>query len=309
MFTASGPTRVGQGTLVEQVRAATEVQGAIYIARQFPRDVEAARQRMLMACAQPELAEKALYSYPRGGETITGLTIDAAAELALAWGNIEYGLTELRRDDEFGQSESLAWAWDLETNVRISNTFIAPHARETKGGGSKRVSGHRDVYEVITNFGNRRMRAAVLKVLPRWYRIQAEDALNATLKKMVESVDVPFAQQLDTALADFKKRYGVTADQIEHKARKKLAEWNSDDLVKLRILWNTLDRGELRAEDAFPEAKVTAEEITASVPAVPAAETPRETYAHTAHHPDKYEPECPACKWESAQADRTAAAE
>ena len=296
---AKGPGRIGQGTAVEQARASTEVQGAIYIARQFPRDVEAARQRMLMACAQPELAEKAFYSYPRGGEEVTGLTIDAACELAVCWGNFEYGLTEMRRDDEYGQSESMAWSWDLETNVRTSNTFIAPHIREGKGGVGKRVTNARDVYEVITNYGNRRMRAAILKNLPRWYRIQAENAFRETLKRMVDGSEKPFAQQLAQALADFKDRYGVTADQLAHKAGKPLDKWTTNDLVQLRILWNSLDRGDVTAEEAFPDAKVTAEEILASAAPVATRESVGPD-GHILHDPDRWESGCPGCQSERA---------
>lgn len=298
------PERVGQGTVVEQARAATEVQGAIYIARQFPRDLERAQARMLKACEQPELAEKAFYSYPRAGETISGMTIDVACELAQCWGNVEYGLTELRRDDQFGQSETLAWAWDLETNVRISNTFIVPHFRDTKKG-SYRVKESRDIYEIVTNMGNRRMRAAIFKMLPRWYRIQAENALKATLRGMVNTDEKTLGQQIEDEVTAFLERYGITRAQLEHKAGRKLERWTPDDVVQLRILRGSLHRGDLRIEDAFPSAKVTADEITGTATADQAQPT---ALAHTGPHDESnYSPECEACQADSAEFDRRAA--
>lgn len=298
-----GAGRVGQATEVAKARAATEVQGAIYLARQFPRDHEQARQRMLMACAQPELADKAFFSYPRGDNTITGLTIHAACELAQAWGNVEYGLDELRRDDEYGQSETLAWAWDLETNVRISNTFIAPHMREA-GNTARRVKSMRDIYEVVTNQGNRRMRACILKMLPSWYTLQAEAALRETLRGKVDADNL--ASEIGEALAGFANRYSVGQQQLEHKAGKPVEKWNADDLVQLRILWDTLDRREITAAEAFPEAKVTAEEIRASgAPVAEEAGAP----AHTDHDPGALDSECPGCRYESAVADQKAQAE
>lgn len=258
--------RVGQGTAVEQARAATEVQGAIYIARQFPRDTEAARRRMLDACAQVELADKAFYSYPRGRETISGLTIDVACEIARCWGNLEYGLTEMRRDDEYGQSELLAFAWDLETNVRNASTFIVPHIRETRKG-NYRLTDSRDIYEINANQGNRRVRAAIFKLLPHWYVAQAEAALRATLLRQVEQNAKSLAEQIKDSVDSFLDRHGVTRGQLEHKAGRPVAKWTQEDVVQLRILSDSLSRGDLKVEDAFPSAKVTAAEVTGSAPA------------------------------------------
>lgn len=260
--TASGATadRRGQGTMVEQARAAAEVQAQVYLAREFPRDTAVAKKRMLEACAQTELAEAAFYSYPRGGETVSGLTIAAACELALIWGNIVFGLMELRRDDEYGQSEMQAYAWELETNARIASTFIVTHFRDTKKG-SYRLKDGRDIYEKNANEGNRRMRAAVLKVLPRWYVLAAERALAATLKRSVQDSDKPLPQQIQEAGSRLFRDYGITPPQIEEKFGRPLARWTADDLVQLRILGDSLDRREIRVDEAFPQAKVTAEEI------------------------------------------------
>lgn len=260
--TASGstPDRRGQGTMVEQARAASQVQAAVYLAREFPRSTETAKKRMLEACAQIELAEAAFYSYPRSGETVSGLTIVAACELVLIWSNVDFGLTEMRRDDEYGQSEMLAYAWDLETNVRHANTFVVPHLRETKRGTHK-LTDSRDIRELNTNIGNRSMRASILKVLPRWYVLAAERALAATLKRSVQDSDKPLPQQIRETGERLFRDYGLTAAQLEEKFARPLSRWTADDLVQLRILGDSLDRREIRVDEAFPQAKVTAEEI------------------------------------------------
>lgn len=267
--TTSGqtPDRRGQGTMVEQARAASQVQAAVYLAREFPRNAATAKARMLEACAQIELAEAAFYAYERSGNSISGLTITAACELALIWGNVDFGLTELRRDDEYGQSEMLAYAWDMETNVRIASTFIVTHVRDTRKG-SYRLKDGRDIYEKNTNEGNRRMRAAVLKVLPRWYVLAAERALQDTLKRSVSESGKPLPVQIRETGERLFRDYGLTAAQLEHKFSRPLAKWTTDDLVQLRILGDSLDRGEIRLEEAFPQAKVTADEIAAGSPAV-----------------------------------------
>jgi len=269
--TASGstPDRRGQGTMVEQARAATEVQLAYYMAKRFPRDPRAAERRMLEACTRIELAEAAFYSYEKGGKTVSDLTVHAACELALTWGNTDFGLAELRRDDEFGQSEMIAHACDLETNTRISSTFIVPHLR-TAGG--KRLNDPRDVYEINTNQGNRRMRAAVLKVLPRWYVDSARRALRETLRRAVEQSKKPLEQQIREAVDWFRGTFGINAGQLEQWAGRPVARWDADQLVSLRTLVHTLQRGEIRIDEVFPQAKVTEAEITGN--AAPAAAEP-----------------------------------
>ncbi len=290
----STPDRRGQGTMVEQARAAAEVQAQVYLAREFPRDIATAKKRMLEACAQSELAEAAFYSYPRGGETVSGLTIVAACELALIWGNIVFGLTEMRRDDEYGQSEMQAYAWELETNARIASTFIVTHFRDTKKG-SYRLKDGRDIYEKNANEGNRRMRAAVLKVLPRWYVLAAERALNETLKRSVQDSGKPLPVQIRETGSRLFRDYGITPPQIEHKFNRPLERWTAEDLVQLRILGDSLDRGEIRVDEAFPQAKVTPEEIQGgSPPAEP------EVHVH-GEDPALWDPNCMYCVEQAGQ--------
>lgn len=68
-------------------REAQEVQASVIMAKKFPRDQQAAFNRILQACARPSLAEEAEYAYPRGGETITGPTIRLLEVCAQNWGN------------------------------------------------------------------------------------------------------------------------------------------------------------------------------------------------------------------------------
>ena len=65
------PGRVGQGTAVEQSRAVAEVQAAVLIARQFPRNEAQAIARMRVACQQPELAQRAFFRFPRGSSMVS----------------------------------------------------------------------------------------------------------------------------------------------------------------------------------------------------------------------------------------------
>ncbi|MEU5838814.1 hypothetical protein ABZ820_34835 [Streptomyces diacarni] len=259
----AAPARVGQGTAVEQSRAAAEVQAAVVVAQQCPRNPAASIAEMEQVCTQQALAEKAFYSFRRAGSTITGPTVHLARELARCWGNLQYGLVELRRDDEYGESEMQAFAWDVQTNSRVSNTFIVPHRRDKKKGeGSEKLTELRDIYENNTSNGSRRVREAIFSVLPGWFVDRAVQTCRATLNG---GGGVPLPQRVADAVKAF-EGLGVTADRIEAKLGRTSAKWTEHDVTELGILFGSITRREISVEDAFPPPRVTAEEITGSEP-------------------------------------------
>jgi hypothetical protein len=251
------PARVGQQTAVEQSRAAAEVHAAVLVAQQCPRDEQAALAAMRESCRQIRLAERAFYRFPRGGQTVSGPTVHLARELARVWGNVQYGIAELSRDDEHGQSEMQAWAWDLQTNTRSSQVFIVPHVRD-KRGSVERLTDMRDIYESNTNAGARRLRQAIWSILPPWLVEEAEEICTATLK---DGGGVPLAKRISTAADGFAKR-GVSAAQLEQRIGRPRSEWTEHDVVQLGVIWKSLERSEIRIEDEFPQERVTAAELT-----------------------------------------------
>ena len=263
------PARVGQATAVEQSRAMAEVQAAVVVAQQCPRDEQRALQQMRDSCRQQRLAERAFFRFNRGGGNVTGPTVHLARELARVWGNIQYGINELARDDAHGQSEMQAWAWDLQTNTRSSQTFIVPHARDKKGGPERLVD-LRDIYENNTNQGARRLRQAIWAVLPPWLVDEAVELCNTTLRN---GGGVPLPQRIAGALDRFASR-GVSRDRIERRVGRPSAQWNEHDVAELGVVWKSIDRGETRIEDEFPAERTTAAEITAQAADVQAAAQP-----------------------------------
>lgn len=125
-------------------RQAQEVQGAIVMAKKFPRDEYDAMERIKRTCQRATLAEQAIYSYPRGGQTVMGPSIRLAEALAQNWGNIDYGVIELEQKN--GSSEMMAYAWDLESNTRVTKIFTVEHKRDTRKG-TYQLTDSRDIYE------------------------------------------------------------------------------------------------------------------------------------------------------------------
>src|SRR5690606_7484158 len=158
-----------QATAVEQARAVAEVAAAVKVAQEFPRDVARAIERMRMACQQRSLADRAFYSLPRAGGRVEGSTVHLARELAGCWGNIDYGIRELKRDDVAGESEMQAWAWDQENNVRSSRSFVVPHAIMAGRGADKKRKHLTDLGDIANNNNSvaaRAVRETIFTVLP-----------------------------------------------------------------------------------------------------------------------------------------------
>lgn len=250
---------LSQSTAVEQSRAIAEVQAAVLVAQQRPRNKPAAVEEMRDATAQMSVASRAYYRYRRGGENVTGVSIHLARELARCWGNIGYGVKELRRDDDKGVSEMLAYAWDLQTNTRNETSFIAPHIRDTKNGPRK-LTETRDVYENNANVGARRLREMILAVLPSWFVEEAKANCDATLEN---GGGKPLTQRIADAIKLY-DAIGVNVAQIEAKLGRPSSDWTGHDVAQLGVVYQSILRGEASKDDEFPApapAALTVEDI------------------------------------------------
>jgi hypothetical protein len=250
------PTHLGQATAIEQSRAAAEVAAAVHVAQQNPRDMQKALAEMRESCRQPRLAERAFFRYSRAGSNVTGATVHLARELARCFGNVQYGIAELRRDDAGGYSEMQAYAWDVERNTRSAQVFVVPHVRDTKQG-PKALVDLRDIYENNANMGARRLRAAIWAILPPWFVDEAEEICNATL---TDGGGVPLPKRIADWIAAF-GRQGISVRQLEQKFGRESARWTEHDVAQLSVIGKSVARGEARLEDEFPPERVTAAEI------------------------------------------------
>lgn len=236
---------INQGTIaIESSRAIAEAQGKLFIAKRFPRNEITAHAKAMQACRRKGLAEKAFYSYNRGGGTVSGPTIRFAEELARCWGNIDYGIKELSQDS--GKSEMQAYAWDLETNAISVQNFTNPHTRE-KGGKAVTLTSQRDIYEVNANMGARRLRARILAILPADFVEAAIEQCKATL---AGEGDEPIVDRVKNMVTAFEK-LGVTQEQIEKRLKRKLDTMTAADLVEYIGIYNAIKEGASKAGDWF----------------------------------------------------------
>jgi len=264
---AGSPPPVTQTTAVEQARAVAEVAAAVQVAQQNPRDMNRAWAEMQAACGRLGLAARAFYAVKNRG---SGPSVHLARELARIWGNMDYGVHELHRDDERGMSEIRAYAWDQQTNVRSSRTFQVPHAKMA-GGARKPLTDLQDVYLNNQNIGARAVRESILAALPADFVEEAKDRC----RKTIEHGD---GKPLVDRIADMVQAFagiGVKVPQIEDRLGRKRGQWTAADLADLGVVFQSIRRGELSVDEEFPP-RVTGEEIAAQAAArpVPAPEQP-----------------------------------
>ena len=248
------PQALTQATAIEQARAVAEVAAAVRVAQENPRDETRAVARMRQACGQQALADRAFYSVPRAGGRVEGSSVHLARSLAACWGNVDYGIRELKRDDHAGESEMQAWAWDQESNVRSSRSFVVPHARMV--GSAKRGDKRRERLDDLGDIANnnnsvaaRAVRETIFTILPVWYTAEAEALCAATLRGA--GGDKPLATQVADMLANYETTFGVTRSQLEAYVAEPVAEWTARTLAALRVLGGELSRGEKTVRDEF----------------------------------------------------------
>ena len=238
-----------QATAIEQSRAVAQVQGALIVAQRRPRDTMAAAQRMREACENERLAEKAFFSYNRGDGVVSGPSIHLATELARCWGNLDHGVVELDRDDERGISEMQAYCWDLETNLRISNTFIVPHKRDKSGGKFTLLTDNRSIYENNANNAARRLRECIFRAMPRAFSEEAQELCRHTLETGGGEDIAVRREKLVEAFASI----NISARRVSKRVGKAIDKLSAFDLGELRIAYRSITTGEALASELFPD--------------------------------------------------------
>lgn len=226
-------------------RQASEVQGAIYMAKQFPRDQMDSQLRINKMCERLSLANVARYTYPRGGQSISGPSIRLAEAIAQAWGNIDYGVIELKNSN--GMSEMMAYAWDLETNVRRTMIFTVKHERDTRQG-KQALTDNRDIYEIAANMGARRVRACILGIIPGDI---VDDAVKICANTIVKGEGKNFDDSLKNMLIGFEKSYKVSRKQIEEYIGYDIKNFSVEDLANLKGVYDSIKDGIAKREAYF----------------------------------------------------------
>jgi hypothetical protein len=230
-------------------REASHIQAMAMAAQLRLRDPRAAMDNLLQACTRLTLAEKAEYTYARGGTEITGPTIRLMEEAARCWGRLLFGVAEISRSG--GISECRAYCYDLENITGDERLFQVKHWRDTRTGGYV-LTDERDIYEMIANYGARRKRACIESMIPGDVIAAARKQCAVTMVTKVELTPERIANMLK-AFGEFK----VTKEMIEKRIQRHLDTITPAGYHALGKIYNSLKDGVAKVTDFFelePEA-------------------------------------------------------
>lgn len=230
-------------------REAQQVQGMVFMAKQYPRDTLQAYNRIMQSCSRITLAEESMYEYPRGGQKVTGPSIRLAEAIAQSWGNIDFGVVELEQKN--GISSVMAYAWDLETNTRQTKIFEVKHERKA-GSQIKKLDDPRDVYEMVANQGARRVRACILGIIPG-------DIVDAAVEKCKDTLKTGNKKSLADRVRDmivaFDTEYSVKKEMLEKYIGCNADAFSENDFIRLKNVYKSLKDGMSKREDYFELSK------------------------------------------------------
>ena len=226
-------------------RQTQEVQGQIIMAKKFPRDEVAASRRIMTACQRKRLAERAEYEYQRGDSKVVGPSIRLAEALAQSWGNLDFGFVELEQKN--GESQVMAYCWDLETNTRQTKIFSVPHIRETKRGNYT-LTKPRDIYEQVANQAARRVRACILGIIPGDV---VEEAIEQCHKTLLGKDDTPLIDRIKKCVQIAEKEYQIPQESLEKYIGCKAEAFSMNDLIRLNRVFNSIKDGMAKREEIF----------------------------------------------------------
>lgn len=247
---ATAPVAAGGGYSAEvsAAREQAEVQSQVIMAMRNPRVRERCVADIIEECKRYELAVDALYSFPRGRETVSDGSIKLALVMAQNWGNIDIGVREVERLE--GESIVESYCWDLQKNFRQRRRFSVPHVMKA-GNQLKRLVDPRDIYEHAANMGARRLRSCIFDVIPSDVKRAAIEQVKRTLAQgQTDSKGRPLktlSERVATMLASFKS-LGVDDKMIERRLGHKIELTTVDELVELSSIHNSIREGAKRSE-------------------------------------------------------------
>ena len=258
------------GSVAAMARERFEIEGAMVLARKFPRSEVGARSALKAACERPTFAEGALWSFPRGDEIVTGPSVHLAREAARLWGNIRSGFRIVSTDQAHAEIHILGFAIDLESNTyrteesRVRARVWRRRLRSTGEPGSvnlldERAAGRelggdadRQLQEVVGRTGSKLERNCVLRILPSDLIDNAEDWSRATM------LNRPDPDRVRAALAYFAEHGAEETDVLAFFGRDRIADMTNANMAELRRLFLAVRDGQTDVRNLFarPEPAV-----------------------------------------------------
>jgi hypothetical protein len=174
------------------VRAEIKEKAKYALARQFPRNEEVSKKRILEAVKLPEFAESCYYSYPRANREIYGGSIKLATEMARIFGNIDIDRIIVNAESEGDTRTLKVYVTDLETNFHSSGEATFKKLIQRKIGIRTEwiQPDERDLRELTNRHFALLTRNCIFDIIPRWFTNMVVEKARETVKKYVKKADI-----------------------------------------------------------------------------------------------------------------------
>lgn len=224
-----------------EVRA--ELEGAIILAKRFPRDDLAIVKRIEDGFSRKKLAAMAQYAYPRGGKQIRGPSVHSARAIAQSYGNIRWGLDIIRDDEDFRTIKG--WAWELERNIKIEAQDHFQKLIYRKVGGWMKPD-ERDLRELTNRRGAILIRNCLLQAVPPDLVDRAIEIANKTLLGELKNRKDAIRQMVSVF-----DKIGVSVAMLVDYLGHDLETIDQEEFVDLRSVHTSIVDGNSKREDYF----------------------------------------------------------
>lgn len=242
-----------------------EIQGAMVLAKRFPRNEDAAFEKLMKACNRTSFAEDAEYSFPRGKvqddngkwvpNYVKGPSVNLAREAARIWGNIRYGLNIKTETEDMRHIQG--WAYDLETNTRVEadDSFLKLIFR--KNGGWQKPD-ERDLRELTNRRAAILIRNCILQLLPKDLIEDAIGATRSTLQAGAAQDPEGARKKIITAFSSINVSVAMLETYLGHE----LAQASPAQIAELRTIYKSIADGNSKwAEYVNGNGHTDAEEL------------------------------------------------
>lgn len=239
-------TVVTNSTDIEAIEASNRAEYDIQIAtaKKYPRNLSRIKDNVVaIATMNKETAETCRYALPRGGKTLSGVSVHLARIMAQQYGNIRVDSRVKQITDK--QIISEAVCFDLETNYAVK-----VEVRRSIMGKFGRYND-----DMITVTGNAASaiayRNAVLSVIPKGITDVAYNAAVRMITGDLTSEDKLVAAR-NKAISYFKDTYNVTEEQIfKAIGVHAIGQIKAEEIADLRGLEQSLKDGDTTVDEAF----------------------------------------------------------
>jgi len=254
-------------------QATAQIQARYVVAMKRPRDWDDVRVRILKECNRRGFADVALYSLPRGGKKIEGLTI-RFAEAALrcmtnVWPEqitvyddaekriVQVSVTDL--ESNLTYSKQITVAKTVERSKPMDDGFFFTVRNNSFGKKVYTVPATED--DLLAKEGalvSKTIRTLTERILPGDIKDEAEECVRATLRNRATTDPDGERKRIADAFAGM----GVMPSDLKDYLGHPLEQTSPPELVELRELYTAIKAGEATFRDALA-AKTGKEEAAA----------------------------------------------